>query len=118
MIGRYAVPDGGRRDGQSGSIPRSNDDVWVRERSNQHRVPNVGERKGVADDGRALAVIVVATGAALLGVAVAPRQARAAQYSGWSCYLTDLCHEGTAECCSNNSDVAGGHCSTLCVVKT
>lgn len=65
----------------------------------------------------ALAVVAVATGAALLGVAAAPSQARAAEFSTWTCYGTDSCHEGTAECCSNNSDVSGGHCSTLCVVN-
>lgn len=64
------------------------------------------------------AAMAMALGGAVLGLSAAPTTARAssAEMTGWSCYQTDACHEGTARCCAEyqNVDPILGHCSTMC----
>jgi hypothetical protein len=57
--------------------------------------------------------LVVAITAGFLGATVAVRPAAAAttEHSGWSCFETDACHEGNAECCDDKSF---DHCTTMC----
>jgi hypothetical protein len=55
--------------------------------------------------------VAVAVAGALLGTAAAPSTAKAASVDGWTCYLTDACHAGSAACCD---DVKFDHCTTMC----
>jgi hypothetical protein len=64
------------------------------------------------------AAIGMALGGAVLGLGVAPETASAssAEMTGWTCYETDSCHEGTSPCCANYQEIDPilGHCSTMC----
>jgi hypothetical protein len=78
--------------------------------------------RGLMNDTRkaltpALTALLVAFGGASLGVTMAPSSADASSankaYTGYSCYGSDSCHEGSALCCTDNFG-GTGHCSTMC----
>lgn len=61
----------------------------------------------------------IAAAAAVLGVALAPAPAVAAnakEMTGWTCYQWDACHSGSRDCCFEIIDVppGQGRCSTAC----
>jgi len=68
---------------------------------------------------RSVAVsIAVATSAAFIGIASAPRAAVAAPavMDGYTCYYYDVCMPGSAACCFEviQTPPGEGRCSTMC----
>ena len=65
-----------------------------------------------------VAVMAVATAAALLGVGVAPTSAHAAAavIDGYTCYGYDVCTPGSSTCCFEVPWIlpGDGRCSTVC----
>lgn len=75
---------------------------------------NALSRSAARSLGIAAAVAVIG---ALAGLAAAPRTAAASttERAGWTCFETDRCHSGTADCCDDpdkNKDLT--HCTTVC----
>lgn len=69
--------------------------------------------------GATVTALLIAFGGATLGVTLASAPAQASStrmMTGWTCYGTDACHQGTRECCTD--DFGGsGHCSTYCPIN-
>lgn len=54
-----------------------------------------------------------AVGGTLLAGTAAQAQGSQIIAAGYTCYQTDLCHEGSASCCTDDFG-GGGHCTTMC----